>query len=125
MATALPTPALVAVPSLDDLARDPERVTALPLDTARALFQSVTLVQALLLGRLMEGASLSMARPPERDAEEWLNAEQVGIRFGLEKRWLSDHMRELRSHRIVSRPSRKVIVFHVRRLGRFLEARCS
>jgi hypothetical protein len=118
-------PAPVLVPTLDALADDPTRVTTLPLDTARVLFQRVALVQALLLGRLMEGASPLTAPPSERESEEWLSAEQVQVRFALPKRWLSDHMRELRAHRIVSRPSRKVIVFHARRLGRFLNARCS
>jgi hypothetical protein len=125
MRTAAPSAVLAVVPSLDALADDPTRATTLPLDTARALFQRVALVQALLLGRLMEGASLPPAPPSEREIEEWLSAEQVQARFALPKRWLSDHMRELRSHRIVSRPSRKVVVFHARRFSRFLEAQCS
>jgi hypothetical protein len=63
--------------------------------------------------------------PPQREAEEWLNADQAEARFGLPKRWLSNHSPELRRLRIVSRPSHKQVVYHARRLSQFLESRCS
>ena len=76
-------------------------------------------MRARLLG------DLGPASPPperERESEEWLSAAQVEARFGVPKRWLSDHAADLRRRRIVSRPSRKLVVYHRARLARLLEA---
>lgn len=112
---------MVPVPSLDAIADDPGLAARLPREAAVVLYTRCALAEAALKARLL-GDLGPASPPPERDAEEWLTASQVEARFGLPRRWLADHMRALRPHRIVSRPSRKVVVFHARRLSRFLEA---
>lgn len=124
MRPAVPAPTLAVVPTLDALASDPSLAASLPRETAVSLYTRCALAEAALRARLLGDAGQAVL-PPERESEEWMSAAQVEARFGLPKRWLSDHSAELGRLRIVSRPSRKVVVFHGRRLSRFLEARCS
>jgi hypothetical protein len=113
------------VPSLEELAQAPERAATLPLATARVLYQRAALVQSLLLGRLLEGSPTPASAPPSTEPQrEWLSGEQVAERFGLSLTWLAEHRRELRRAGILAQPSRKTFVYHARRLGRYLEARC-
>jgi hypothetical protein len=125
MPTAAPSP-LVVVPSLDALAADPNIAATLPRDMAASLYARSALVEAALRARLLgDLAPMSPSPERERESEEWLNAEQVEGTFGIPKRWLADHARELRQRRVVSRPSRKLVLYHRARLARLLEARCS
>jgi hypothetical protein len=111
---------LVPAPTLDDLARDPSQAAGLPQATATSLYARAAGVEAALRARLLAEPSMAAApAPPE--PEEWLSAEQVGVRFGLSPAWLAAHRGLLRQRGIVSQPSRKTRVFHARRLARFLE----
>jgi hypothetical protein len=123
MPTAAPSP-LVTVPSLDALADDPNIAASLPRETATVLYTQAARVEAALRARLLGDPGPASSSPEPRESEEWLNADQVEARFGIPKRWLTDHARDLRQRRIVSRPSRKLIVYHRGRLARLLEARC-
>ena len=123
MPTAAPSP-LAVVPSLDDLARDPERATTLPLDTAQALYARVLVCQAALLPRLLAPAVGAASSPPLLSpAPEWITAEKVHEHFGLDASWLGEHRRELQSRKIVSPVSRKVRLYNVVRLRRLIEGR--
>jgi len=118
--------ALVPVPSLDDLARDPSLAGAVPRHAAAALVAAGLVAVSAAAGRLLalsaepESASHAAGGAPD----EWLDAAGVEARFSLSARWLSDHGRALDLHRIRSRPSRKAVRYHVGRLRRFLEAAC-
>jgi hypothetical protein len=61
---------------------------------------------------------------PGPEPEQWLAEKQVTEGFGLTAEWLEDHQADLRAHKIISKPSRKVRLYHARRLVRYLEARC-
>jgi hypothetical protein len=117
------SPSLVGVPSLNELAERPALAQALPLETAQALLIQCALIQSVLLGRLVTSPRAPEPLTPA-EPEEWLNAAQVEVRFGLPKSWLIDHAAELRQRRIVSKPSRKLVVYHRGRLTRLLEAKC-
>jgi hypothetical protein len=112
---------LTPLPTLDHLAGDPGQVAKLPREVIAALYPPVAGLEAALRARLL-GDLGPASPPPEREAEEWLNAEQVEARFGLSRRWLSDHARALRQRRVISKPSRKVALYHRGRLARLLEA---
>ena len=113
----------VGLPTLEILTADPDRASELPRDMALALLAKATTVQGILLARLLIDGAGTEGSSSASEPEEWLPAEEVTRRFGLSTRWLTDHRRELRQLRIVSQPSRKTILYHARRLARFLEAR--
>ena len=89
MAMAMPSAVVVAVPSLDDLARDPSLAGALPRHTAAALVAAGLVVVSAAAGRLLVlSAEPAAGRDPDRDAgrepvREWLDAERVEVMFGL------------------------------------------
>jgi hypothetical protein len=122
--TAVSAPALVAIPSIDELAATPHLAASLPRETAVNLYARCAIAEAALRARLLGDLTPVSPSPEPHEREEWLNAEQVEARFGIPKRWLADHAADLRRRRIVSRPSRKLVVYHRGRLARLLEARC-
>ncbi|MGH9813305.1 MAG: hypothetical protein ACRD4T_09240 [Candidatus Acidiferrales bacterium] len=112
--------------SLDAVAADPGVVVHL----SAAVRQTLVLRAAAALAALAAW-SANAEQPPSASASsmsssepEWLDSDGVTQRFGLDKRWLADHARELRRLRITTRPSRKVVLYHVARLRRYLESRC-
>jgi hypothetical protein len=115
---------LVEVPTLDQVADDPTLVARLPRDAALVLYARAAIAEAALRVRVAAEPAPAVPSPAPEAKEEWLSAGEVEARFSLPKRWLSDHMAELRQLRIVSRPSRKRVVFHRARLARFMESRC-
>jgi hypothetical protein len=118
------TPPVVAVPSLDELASNPSVATALPRPVAAALLPSALTVVGILFSRLHDtpepGAPAS--HPANSDEPEYLSAADVTRRFGLSRDWLEHHARDLRGRGIIAKPSRKVCLYNVRKLRRFVEA---
>jgi len=105
-------------------------VPTLPPETVPALIGDLARLQALLWTRLPDTARRSASRATGVDSEaaqnpdpEWLSCEVVTARYGLSKRWLADHRRQLRQRGIASKPSRKTTLYHARRLTRFLDER--
>ena len=117
------SPTLIPVPTLDQVAGDPSLVASLPRETAVALYSRAAVAEATLRARLLADPGVPVPLPPP-EREEWLSASEVEARFSLPKRWLVDHAADLRQARIVSKASRKRVVYHRARLARFLEARC-
>jgi hypothetical protein len=118
----------VAVPTLDDLARDASRATDLPVEVTTALLARCVLVQGVLLARLLATAATGQpATPTPRaraaDTTEWITADEVTRRYGLTARWLRRHRAALREARIACRPpGSKVVLYHASRLARWIEA---
>jgi hypothetical protein len=115
------TEPLRALPDLNGLLQEPERVNRIdPVDARNLIIQLSALLLAL---------ALRASEPPvavvsnETSGAVWLSAEQVYTRFGLQASWLMEHRRQLSALGIVSRPSRKVRLYDAKRLGRFLESR--
>jgi hypothetical protein len=121
MRTATPSPVLAVVPTLDALADDPSRVAALPVETVRALYARMLVCQAALTPRLLTAVGAASGPPLPPPGPEWITAAQVREQFGLDALWLAEHRRGLQQCRIVSSPSRKVRLYSVARLRRFIE----
>jgi len=111
-------------PSLDALAADPGLAATVSPEARQALVLRLAAVLAALAAST--GLRPAPSSPALRDDEgaQWLAVDEVKRRFGLDRRWLADHAIRLRQLKIVTAPSRKVRLYHVGRLGRFLEARC-
>ena len=87
-------------------------------------------LQALLWTRLFipapRDADLAVGATGVRSMQSvpyWLSVEAVVSSFGLTPRWLEDHREDLRRRHILSKPSRKMTLYHMQRLTRFLEER--
>lgn len=81
------------------------------------------MVEALLRSRLW--AQPAVAEPPAPPSpDEWIAEPSVIKRFGLDANWLRRHRAALRARRIIS-GSRKQRVYHLRRMGAFLDAQAS
>jgi len=90
MARVLPiTP--VAVPSLDELAADPERVTALPRGAIQTLLHRCVAAQTILLG------ALTAADPDKSNSkpDSLLDVATAAGRLGVSRDWLYHHARLL------------------------------
>jgi hypothetical protein len=116
------------VPTLDELAAEPARVHDLAPEAVVAMLGRATVVHIALTERLRVFVAGADVAPRESGAEsasgaEWLPTQRVVEQFGLSARWLAAHRRLLIGRRIISRPSRKTVVYHARRLARFLEER--
>lgn len=123
--SAIAMPSTVAIPTLDDLARDPSLAGALPRHAAAALVAAGLVAVSAAAGRLLALSTEPDASPRDLGREagpETLTAAGVEALFGLSARWLEDHGRALDLHRIRHRPSRKMVLYHVGRLRRFIEA---
>jgi hypothetical protein len=112
------------VPGLDEVAADPNIAATLPREAAAALYTRCALAEAALRARLLiEPATAPM--PTKAEPEEWISAEEVTKRFGLDPPWLKRHRRLLRGRKILATPSRKKSVYSLRRLAAFLESQAA
>ena len=90
MARALPiTP--VAVPGLNEVVTDPERVTALPRAAIQTLLHRCVAAQTVLLG------ALTAAEPDKANSEpdRLLDVATAAGRLGVSPDWLYHHARQL------------------------------
>jgi hypothetical protein len=108
-----------AVLDVGQLLQQPERVSQLSIEEARALVTQLASLLVLLSTRASEPSPAVISASPEI----WLSPEQVEHRFGLSNTWLHEHRRQLSALGIVSRPSRKVRLYDPEKLARFLESR--
>ena len=75
---------MLAVPPLDDLARDPGRAEKLERETVLALLAGVRVVEGALVVRLLALATDPVAAPePQEPGAEWLSAQRVEAMFSL------------------------------------------
>jgi hypothetical protein len=97
-------------------------------EIAPILIGELARLQVLLWTQLLRASRPDETRvaggaPSNVLGSEWLSLEIATARFGLTRRWLQDHRRDLRRRHIISKPSRKTTLYHTRRLARFLEER--
>jgi hypothetical protein len=106
----------VEVPSLDSLAADHSKVFGLPPDVARVILGALSgLLPPLVAQAGRDTGQTDAPATPER----WLTVEQVVSQFGVKKRWLYRHKRQL-PH---SQPSQKVLLFPEGKLRKWFAAR--
>jgi hypothetical protein len=74
---------LTPVPTLDELARDPERAAGLPLEAAKALLAQCAQVHAVLLARLVEAAPDGARGPQTPDGDRLLDVKDAARRLGV------------------------------------------
>jgi predicted DNA-binding transcriptional regulator AlpA len=80
-----------AVPTLDEVAAEPDRATALPRGTLQALLHRCVAAQTILLG------ALTAAEPDKGNSEpdRLLDVEAAAQRLGASRDWLYHHARQL------------------------------
>ena len=92
MARVLPiTPA--AVPTLDELAADPDRACSLPATTLQALLCRCAALQPVLLGALLTASA--QAGAPAAEPDSLLDVATAATRLGVSRDWLYHHARQL------------------------------
>jgi hypothetical protein len=111
------------VPTLDDLARDPDRAAWLPGEVRTVLLARALAVVGALAGPTVSATPAVALAPTPAAPDEWITQAEVGRRFGLTPRWCRRHRTALREARIVSRlPGANVTLYHSRRLARLIES---
>jgi predicted DNA-binding transcriptional regulator AlpA len=78
-----------AVPTLDELAADPERATALPRATIQTLLHRCVGVQTILLG------ALTASEKTETEADTLIDVDAAAQRLGASKDWIYHNARHL------------------------------
>ena len=107
------------VPTLDQVAAEPERAQALSAPAAFELLSRCLTAQAALLARL--GGALNEHAPESAsDDTRWLPVDEAAAIMGVDPGWLRRNWKRLP---FAQRISRKNLVFHEARLRRWLEAR--
>lgn len=81
----------VTVPTLDELAADPEQATSLPRPAIQALLHRCVAVQAILLG------ALAVSEPDRADSQpdRLLDVTEAANRLGMSPDWLYRHASKL------------------------------
>ena len=119
----MPDPAprpLAAVPTLDEIAREPGKAAALPPDTTRALFSQLVVVQAALLPQMLctDRNPVAAPEPPE----DWIALDAAAALVGRPRSWL---LRRRPRPGWLKRLSGKVFIVNRRGLQRWLDSRPS
>ncbi len=111
------------IPTLEQLAAQPELAQTLSADATRKLWlQCVSVLNALSVPLTMNGHAASqepIGHSPSPPEERWLSTEEVCARFGsaFSKRWLYDHQKQLGGKKL----SRKKLVFNPKLIDNFLK----
>ena len=84
-------PKLTAVPTIDELLRDPARAHALPASALIALLASTAAVQAVLSAELLARGQAQPAPAKDR----WLKPDEASAVLRRDRRWLYRHARTL------------------------------
>jgi len=110
------------VPTLDQVAAEPERAQALSAPAAFGLLSRCLTAQAALLARLGGALNEHAAPAPESapDGTRWLPVDEAAAIMAVDPGWLRRNWKRLP---FAQRISRKNLVFHEARLRRWLEAR--
>jgi len=118
MAKRIGMKSLNKIPTLEELAAQPELSQALAPDDAQKLsWQCVSALNALMSIRL--GMNGHPAHPKATPEEPWLTTQEVCTRYGkaFTKRWLHDHREQLGGKKL----SRKKLVFNPKLIDKFLK----
>ena len=107
---------LTAVPTLDELAADPARAAALPLDAVRALLTRCAVAQAVLLPRVLEPAPDGHNRA---EVDRLLKARAAAERLGVSEDYVYRHANTFPFTRRLGRSLR----FSEQAIERYLQAR--
>jgi len=86
-----PAPWPSGLPTLDELAADPERASALPRATIQALLHRCVGVQTVLLGAL----TTSEPSKPDGELDRLLDVATAAERLSVSKDWLYHHAPQL------------------------------
>jgi len=110
-----------AVPSLDEIARDPGCIGGLPTRTLAALSSRAVVVQAALAAAQLEAAEISQIRPLQSApaADRTLDADGIAEALGRTRRWV---FRNAGTLPFVRRISRKGLVASETALRRWRDA---
>jgi hypothetical protein len=115
---------LTPVPSLDELARDPQRAANLPAHALRSLILRTATLQNLLLAALMNAEenepSTAAAVPAAPEADRMLTPDEAAALCGLPRRYL---LRATRGKPFRRDFSRKRIRFSEAGLRRWRDSR--
>jgi len=76
---------LTPLPTLDQLASDPGKATALPLDVAEKLLAQVHVIEGALLARLL--AARSQGNGEALAGDRLLNVEEAARKLGMSEDW--------------------------------------
>jgi hypothetical protein len=107
------------LPSLDELAGDPDRAAALPPELAVALLASCTVAQSALIGRLVSLPATATAAPEDPPEDRLLDVHGASERLGTSTDYLYRHSSKLPfTIRIGSR-----LRFSARGIERFIRTR--
>lgn len=91
---------LRALPSLDELLRDPARAAELPVDAARALYARASALTGALLVRSMAADPAENGRP-HASGDRLLGPADVAARIGKSRSWVEKNTDELPPRRRV------------------------
>ncbi len=94
---------LAAIPTLDDLARDPSLADTLPAAAVAALLGRAQITTAALHARLLSIASESHGPSPRTPADRTIGADEIAAILGVNRRFVFRHAKELPFIRRVSR----------------------
>ncbi len=107
------------LPSLDELAGDPDRAAALPPESAVALLASCTVAQSALIGRLLSLPATAHPAPDDLPEDRLLDVHEAAERLGTSTDYLYRHSSKLPfTIRIGSR-----LRFSARGIERFIRTR--
>lgn len=83
-----------AVPTLDELAADPERAAELPANTLQGLLCRCLTLQSALLGALLSAAAETNRHAAE-EPDSLIDVEAAAQRLAVSRDWLYHHARQL------------------------------
>ena len=107
-----------AVPTLDELAANPERATALPANVLQGLLCSCVSLQSALLGALLSASADSNRRAAE-EPDSLIDVDAAAQRLGASRDWLYHRARQLP---FTVRQGR-LLRFSTRGITRYIQAR--
>jgi hypothetical protein len=117
MSAAIRSAAIVAVPSLDEVACNPLLVERLDVNAVKALMLRLTVAQSALATRLVADEPAQTSTMPE---DEMLSPEQAAVMLKQTRRWLSRN-----SHRLpfVKRISQRSFLCSKQGIAKWLATR--
>ncbi len=111
---------MTGIPRLDDIAADPTKASALPLEVIKALLVRCHVVEGALVSGLLVAQTTPRAEPDEPDT--LLTPHEVAQRCNADVSWVYAHAKRWPFTR---RLSRKVLRFSARGLDKWLTAKKS
>lgn len=108
---------LTGIPTLDELARHPERVQLLPQHAIAVVIPQLLALQTALLTHCLTASMNVTERHVPEPTGRYLTVQEVVARFHVTPRWLYKHKKQL-PH---SQPSRKTLLFPEQGIQRWFE----